>query len=59
MTNDTKGVSIEISPAQKAFLDYCSKYGWGTVEVEIKNGHPVMVAPVVKDGVVQHKTKLD
>ena len=48
-----------LTKPQKSFLEYCEEFGWGIVEVEIKSGQPVMVSPVVRDGVVQHKTKLD
>lgn len=42
MTNPNKCVSVEITEAQKNFLEFCEKYGWGKLEVTIKNGQPVL-----------------
>lgn len=53
-------IEIEtLTTPEKKFIMLAREYGWGTIEVEIRNGQPVMIAPVVRDGVVQHKTKLD
>ncbi len=32
----------ELTEAQRKFLEYCQKIGWGKIEVIIKNGEPVM-----------------
>ena len=39
----------ELTKAQKNFLDYCKQFGWGKLEVTIKNGEPVMVSPIKQD----------
>ncbi len=39
----------ELTKAQKNFLSYCHKFGWGKVEVIIKDGQPVMVSPIKRD----------
>ena len=43
----------ELTKAQLAFLEYCEKFGWGKIEVVVKNGQPVMVSPI------KQETKLD
>ena len=40
MTNPEKSVSVQISETQKKFLDFCEEFGWGKLEVTIKNGQP-------------------
>ncbi len=42
-----------LTKSQKAFLDYCKGFGWGKVEVTVKDGQPVMVVEIRKE------TKLD
>jgi hypothetical protein len=44
---------MELSKAQLAFIEYCKRFGWGKLEVTVKNGEPVMVSPI------RHETKLD
>ena len=39
----------ELTKAQLNFLEYCEKFGWGTLEVTVKNGEPVMVSPIKQD----------
>ena len=43
----------DLTKAQKNFIEYCKKFGWGKVEVIVKDGQPVMVSPI------KHETKLD
>ena len=62
MTNEYKHVRLterELTKTQSEFLAFCEDFGWGKLEVSIKNGEPVMAAPVVKEGVVQHYRKFD
>jgi len=40
---------IELTKAQSSFLEYCKRFGWGKVEVTIKDGQPVMVSPIKQD----------
>ena len=42
MTNSKRRDSVEITEAQKSFLAFCEEYGWGKLEVTIKNGQPVL-----------------
>jgi hypothetical protein len=37
---------MELTKAQKNFIEYCKAFGWGKIEVTIKDGQPVMVSPV-------------
>ncbi len=39
----------EIAEAGKRFLAYCEKFGWGTLEVKVKDGQPVMISPIKQD----------
>ena len=32
----------EVTEAGRRFLSYCKKFGWGKLEVTVKNGEPVM-----------------
>jgi len=59
LTNNKKSITIEISLAQKAFLDYCKEFGWGKLEITVKNGEPVMANIVVEGGIVRQDTKFD
>ena len=62
MTNRDNGatlITVELSKAQMAFFEYCKEFGYGNLEVEVKNGEPVMAGIVVRDGVLQHKIKFD
>ncbi len=43
----------KLSKAQQNLIDYCLKFGWGKLEVTIKDGQPVMVVEIRKE------TKLD
>ena len=52
-------ISKEITKTQAKFLDFCEEFGWGKLEVDIKDGQPIGYWVVVKDGVVQHYTKCD
>lgn len=45
MTNDKKDTNLkegDITDTQLSFLSMCKQFGWGTLEVEVKNGQPVM-----------------
>ena len=35
-----------LTKAQVTFLIYCKSFGWGKLEVTVKNGEPVMVSPI-------------
>jgi len=59
LTNNKKGIIVEINLTQKAFLDYCKEFGWGKLEVTVKNGEPVMANVVVEGGIVRQDTKFD
>ena len=37
-----------LSKSQKALLDYIENFGWGKIEVTVKNGQPVMVKEIEK-----------
>ncbi len=54
-----KSDSQILTKAQKSFLEDCEKFGWGKIQVDIKDGQPVGWYPVVADGVVQQYTKCD
>ncbi|MBU1067027.1 hypothetical protein KKE60_04540 [Patescibacteria group bacterium] len=32
---------MELTKPQTDFLEFCMKYGWGKLEVTVKNGEPV------------------
>lgn len=49
MTKENSCATTELSKAQLAFLTYCKEFGWGKLEVTIKNGQPVMVSPIKQD----------
>ncbi len=49
MSLDTT-VRIDISKTQQKFLDYCKQFGWGKLEVTIKNGEPT-IARIVEQTV--------
>jgi hypothetical protein len=40
----------ELTKAQIAFLEYCKEFGWGRLEVTIKNGEPT-IARIVEQTV--------
>jgi len=40
---------IKLTKAQKNFIEYCEKFGWGKLEVTVKDGQPVMVSPIKQD----------
>jgi len=45
LTNDKKDTNLkegDITDTQLSFLSMCKQFGWGTLEVEVKNGQPVM-----------------
>jgi len=46
-------MSEELTKAQLNFIEYCKKFGWGTLSVIVKNGQPVMIIEPLKE------TKLD
>lgn len=52
MTQENKGVMLkeELTKAQIAFLEYCKEFGWGRLEVTIKNGEPT-IARIVEQTV--------
>ena len=39
----------ELSVAQLNFLDFCKEFGWGKLEVTVKNGEPVMSREIEHD----------
>ena len=44
---DSGTIMIErLTKAQVTFLIYCKSFGWGKLEVTVKNGEPVMVSPI-------------
>ncbi len=45
----SKSDDLELTKAQRGFLQYCLKFGWGKLEVIIKDGQPVMVTPIKQD----------
>lgn len=52
MTNQNNCVNlktVEVTQAQLSFLEFCKEYGWGRLEVTVKNGEPVMSREVVRD----------
>ena len=50
MTSSEKLVyNKELSKTQLNFLEYCEKFGWGKLEVTVKNGEPVLVTPIKQD----------
>jgi len=52
LTNQEKGAnteSIELSKTQLNFLEFCKQYGWGKIEVKIKNGEPCMSREIEHD----------
>jgi len=40
---------MELTRPQTAFLEFCREFGWGTVEIKIKNGEPVMAKVISKE----------
>ena len=40
---------IGLSKPQVAFLEYCKEFGWGKLEVTVKDGIPVMITPIKQD----------
>ena len=34
--------NLELTKPQRAFLEFCERFGWGKLEVTVKNGEPVM-----------------
>jgi len=51
--------TIEVTEAQFRFLLFCKQFGWGKLEVDVKDGQPVGCHVVVRDGVVQQYNKFD
>lgn len=50
MVNEQNGsAKLELTKAQKAFLKYCLEFGWGKLEVVVKDGQPVMITPIKQD----------
>lgn len=52
LTNTEKSGSVKLEDFTKAqlnFIEYCKKFGWGKLEVIIKDGQPVMVSPIKQD----------
>ena len=39
----------ELSKAHLSFIVFCKKFGWGKLEVTVKNGEPCMVSPIKQD----------
>ena len=48
MTNKNN-CNIVLSKVQKAFLEFCKEFGWGKLEVTVKNGEPVMSKELSKE----------
>ena len=42
-------VKGELTKPQRNFIEYCKKFGWGKLEVTVKDGEPVMVSPLKQD----------
>ena len=40
---------IELTKAQRGFIEYCQQFGWGKLEVTVKGGEPVMVSPIKQE----------
>ena len=38
-----------MTKTQLNFLTFCKEFGWGKVEVIVKDGQPVMVSPIKQD----------
>jgi len=50
LTNNNKGVILkEITETQADFLEFLEEFGWGKIEVTVKNGEPVMSKELVKE----------
>ena len=41
--------NIDLTKCEKDFLAFCQEFGWGKIEVTIKNGQPVMASPIKQD----------
>lgn len=41
-TNSVNLVTVELTKAQVKFLEFCKEFGWGKLEVQVKDGEPVM-----------------
>ena len=39
----------EITKVQASFLEFCKEFGWGKIEVTVKNGEPVMSKEIVRE----------
>jgi len=39
-------IDSDLTKSQKALLDYMENFGWGKIEVTVKNGQPVMVKDI-------------
>ncbi len=59
LTSKNNCVTLELTKAQIKFLEYCKEFGWGKLEVTIKNGEPVMSNIVIRDSVLRHDMKFD
>lgn len=49
MVENNKETPIELTPAQKNFITYCKKFGWGKLEITVKDGQPVMLSIIKQD----------
>ncbi len=49
LTNDKECANVVLTKAQKKFIDFCQTFGWGKLEVVVKDGEPVMVTPLKQD----------
>jgi len=50
LTNPKNNAIVkEITKTQADFLEFLEEYGWGKVEVTVKNGEPVMSKELVKE----------
>lgn len=59
-SEDNKCIDKEsVTDADLKFLAHCRQFGFGKLQVDVKNGQPVGSWPVVVDGIVQHYTKYD
>jgi len=39
----------ELNKAQRCFLEFCEQFGWGKLEVTVKDGKPVMSREIEHD----------
>ena len=47
--NSATLIESELTKAQRAFIDFCKDFGWGKLEVTVKNGEPVKSREIEHD----------